>query len=167
MSWTSKYAGMALVAGFSITACTKQSQPALPPPSHTGKDIVACYVGPYTFSTQGLLQFGGFFNNGIIYYLDADSTLGIKAIDWDDHSIIIGGKFNGVGTYAVDSGYPTPNGKMFAYYDTGLNSYHAYQGAITVSYYDGNIIAGTFFFSASEGAKVVRATNGEFDIASH
>ena len=168
MSWSSKYVVGVLLVVFSFGACTKQSQPALPPPSHTGKNIFACSVNGGTFSTEGLVQFGGFFNNGIMCYVDADSNLDIKAIAWDERSMSIGGKFHGVGSYPVDSSYPTPAGAFSAYYsDTGLSSYRAFQGTVNITYYDGNIVAGTFFFSACKTGNVVHATNGEFDVMLH
>ncbi|MBC7553599.1 MAG: hypothetical protein H7257_06430 [Taibaiella sp.] len=99
----------------------------------------------------------------MIYY---DSIAVIQATSPDEpyFNLRMGGIFKrSLGTFPITR-TPFSKGAVFDTFTT--NS--IYGGSITYTYYDGNILAGTFAFDAvSANGSVVHITEGRFDIQNH
>ena len=136
---------------------------ALPGATHTGQNVVACYVNGNAFIASGHMPTGmGFFNWGDDYFI-YDSLLAIEGSNWNNESIHLSIKFTGLGTYNLTQNNSQP---PFAYYQDTGSAFSSINGSVTISYYDGNILAGKFAFDGkSASGSIVHVTNGEFDIA--
>ena len=156
---------------------TENHPPELPPATHVGADFLACKINGKIFISKGA---GGKFNQmgpGVVYIVAGDSTIYIDATTLNPHfEVTINSvyKFD-LSTYQFGENHFKSGGE----YDddtngtipTGINQFNtdkAHSGSVTITYYDGNILAGTFAFDAVNGNdSVVHITEGRFDIQNH
>ena len=159
--------------------CKKTGNPPLqlPPATHIGADILACKINGKIFISKGAGGKFGQMGPGVVYEVFNDSTVYIDATTLNPHyEIAINSiyKFN-LGSYQFGDNHFNSGGE---YYDdtngtipTGINQFNtdmAHSGSVTITYYDGNILAGTFAFDAVNGNdSVVHITEGRFDIQNH
>ena len=148
----------------------------LPPLTHTGENMMACRVnGQVIIASENTSDMS---NPSTVKYSSSP----------DNDLVYIGGVFvsprydieisfryaDTLGVYPILDKYP-----YFGYFwdytkaisPNDSNQFQpdrTHKGTITVSYNDGNIIAGTFAFDAvNRKGKVVHITDGRFDIVRH
>ena len=161
-----------------MSDCTKKpstnSNSSLPPATHIGANVVACYVNGKVFKAS--MYSSNLFVRGVDYSM-GDSFVVIFATVLDPHyNIEMGSKYQTIlGTYAIEQ-TPIMHGAEYDDFTnstlpTGNNTFltdSTHTGTITYTYYDGNILAGTFQFDAVNGAgQIAHITDGRFDIAKH
>ena len=153
------------------------SIPQLPPATRTGANMLACKINGKIFTAYGA---GGKMSQsgyGVLFAIYQDSTTFISATSqYPTMHIIIGTKYNFIlGTYQITQ-TPFINGGEFDDYTNGtlplgtnqFNTNSTYGGSVTYTYFDGNILAGTFAFDAVNiNDSVIHVTEGRFDIANH
>ena len=161
-----------------VSGCNKDNNSGtivLPPPSHNGSDVIAFIANKQVIIFQGPLTF---LTPGVAYRLYGDSTVLISASSFatPNYSISIRCNINAndmLGTYPIVS-YPYPLHAEFDDFSngtlaTGSNQFKVdstHTGSITITYYDGTILAGTFSFDAvNANDSVIHIINGEFDIS--
>jgi hypothetical protein len=159
-----------LTASFQEEKKVKQ----LPPITHTGENIFACKVDGQLMiasenSSQVIGEFGIKFShakaNGLMYIQGSCTS--------PQYDIELSFQYaDTIGTYPLVVNYP-----FYTYFwdysnsatPNASNQYApdaTHTGSINVTYYDGNIIAGTFSFDAvNRKGQVVHITEGRFDIA--
>ena len=135
----------------------------LPAATHTGVNILACKVNGKVYVVSGGKSRGiSFTNLGVAYTAYGDSNMYISSLAEDpSFSLQMGGKFNfATGTYPIAT-TPYLQGALYNQYMTDS----AHGGSITYTYYDGNILAGTFAFDVAAGNdSVIHITEGRFDL---
>ena len=155
-----------------IYSCTKtQGPPQLPPATHTGANVVACKVNGKVFIATGNFGNTGL---GVSYIITYDSIAFIdvlgdslyNTLGGNNFRLHITSKYIGIGTDSIINIPYSPGGGIYDdYYYTTIPPGG---GTVTYTYYDGNILAGTFAFDAADAAgTVVHITEGRFDIAKH
>ena len=158
-----------------LTSFIKQRfEKELPPLTHTGENMMACKInGKVIIAGQNLTNAAGVVNfssspDKDLLYISCEITsphYEIElSIDYDDT----------LGVYPIICSYP-----YFGYFwdythSISPNDSNQFQpdishpGSVTVTYNDGNIIAGTFAMEAvNRQGKVVHLTDGRFDIMAH
>ena len=160
------YACCPLFISFMVSCKKPVNAPLqLPPETHTGADIVAFKVNGkiYICDNPGgkLSQFTPGVNYGVY---DTNAVVSATSPEQPYFNIRMGGRFTrSLGTFPITR-TPFSKGAVFDTFTT--NS--IYGGSITYTYYDGNILAGTFAFDAvSTNDSVVHITEGRFDIQNH
>jgi hypothetical protein len=167
-----------LFASLFVAGCKKDNATStiiLPPPSHNGSDVIAFMANKKVIILSGPLTY---ISPGVSYRLYGDSTVYISASSTanPNYSISIRCNINYgniLGTYPIVSS-PYPLSAEFDDFSsgtvaTGSNQFKVdstHTGNITITYYDGTILAGTFSFDAvNADDSVIHITNGEFDIS--
>ena len=162
MKYTLIILGTILIAA--LTGCEKER---LPRPSQRGRNLVAWRTDGDASIAKGESFIGG---NRASYTLGADSVLSISGFGSSDNIVTLRCRFEELNT-------PLP---LFVYQATlssncddvpmGHCVYQTtpdYSGTVTVTYYDGNIIAGIFRTDVmNEAGEVKHITDGRFDIKS-
>jgi|GEM_PF-259749 len=150
--------------------------PQLPPVTHTGVNVLACKINGNVFIVSNN-QTGCLFcpKYGVSFIIYNTGLISIDALNQQPRfeiSINIPASDTISGNYQIPFTYPYFAG--FSNYDgdpISAGSYNidsANNGKITILYYDGNILAGTFAFDAvNSSGQVVHITEGRFDIANH
>ncbi|MBC7554119.1 MAG: hypothetical protein H7257_09075 [Taibaiella sp.] len=137
----------------------------LPPETHTGADILAFKANGKIYISKGAGGKLSQFNAGVSYGVyDSNAIIIASSRDASPFYMDISSKFShSLGTFKIE---PTPFSQG-ATFDT-FKTNNIYSGSITYTYYDGNILAGTFAFDAvSANDSVVHITEGRFDIQNH
>ena len=166
-------AGITMLLFFASFQGVKRTD-QLPPLTHTGENIFACKVnGQLMVATQNssavIGEFGIKFShakaNGLMYIQGSCNS--------PQYDIELSFRYNDTpGTYPLIVDYP-----FYVYFwnysksaaPSAANQYQpdaTHTGAINITYYNGNIVAGTFAFDAvNRNGEVVHVTEGRFDIA--
>jgi len=157
-----------LLPGFLLLYCgcgKPETVLQLPPLTHTGANIIAFEINGKVFISSGasgkLSQFGP----GVYYEVYGDSNAVISGTaDNPGFLISMGSKYKfALGTYKIDT---TPFSQGAVYDEFKTDSAHG--GYITYTYYDGNILAGTFALDVvNANDSVIHITDGRFDIQNH
>lgn len=163
-----------------LAGCTKVDQ--YPTLSHSGKNIVAYRLNGRAIVISGHLVHPS--GMGIylgpdwgVEYTNGSNYFGIYASDNTGmNNLGIQIKFDSTtGTYPIYMDptvvYPSITGAFYNTPSSGTNLHffqtdNSHTGYVHVTYYDGDIIAGTFSFDAVDSGQVCHITDGIFDIAS-
>ena len=158
----------ALLISMFTLGCKKQASTPLqlPPATHVGANILACKVNGQVVNSKGAAGKMSQFGDGVYYVVSGDSNAVVHATSSGNlpFSLDIGSKYRfALGTYKIEH-TPYSSGAGFNSFVT--DSTHG--GYITYTYYDGNILAGTFSFDAvNANDSVIHITEGVFDIENH
>ncbi len=140
----------------------KKTEPQLPPLTHTGANVVAFKANGKVCTATSPNGSFNLFTHPIYAVVYGDSNAVISASGYNpDFILTIGSKYRFVlGTYKIEN---TPYSQGALFQNFGTDSTHT--GSITYTYYDRNIVAGTFAFDAvNANDSVVHITDGRFDI---
>ena len=128
--------------------------------------MLACKINGQVVISRGAGGKMSLFGPGVYYavYGDSNAVIGASSADVFPFHLFMGSKYKfALGTYKIDT-TPYSQGAQFDEFGTTGN----YGGTITYTYYDGNILAGTFAFDAvSANDSVIHITEGRFDIQNH
>ena len=161
----------ALLTCMLTSGCKKQvsTAPQLPPATHVGADIVACKVNGQIIISKGAGGKFSQFDPGVMYGVsggpyDSSAIIFATASGNLPFTLEVCSKYKfALGTYKIER-TPYSSGAYFNSFVT--DSVHG--GYITYTYYDGNILAGTFYFDAVDANdSVIHVTEGVFDIDNH
>ena len=159
---------------FCLTACKKKDEESLlPEASHSGANTLGFLLNGQAESTSGKPD--NVFNWGTKYYNWYDTTLEIGGVprNWPRFNLSIRFPWNRTtGVYPLTFKYPCratymnyPDGSTIP---TGTNQYtndDQHTGQVTITYWDGYILAGTFEMNlVNDSGEVVHITSGRFDI---
>jgi len=150
-----------------LFSCKKASQD-LPPLTHSGKNIVAVKVNGKVYTANGkMIPFSPVTEGGVYFGLTADSSITIGAAQtspvWSFYVTFPYSKTSAI--------FPIGSTPFWASWSSGSNNdYQIYTdathtGTVTVDYYDGKILSGTFEYDGliSDGSGVDHV-EGNFDI---
>ncbi|MEO6832965.1 MAG: DUF6252 family protein [Chitinophagaceae bacterium] len=156
-----------------IYGCKKNDEIQLPYTTHTGANTFGCKINGETFVTSGDPS-ASWSNSGVKYSFYADSSIAIDAKQESPKKYIyFRFKFNSApGIYHLNDDYQyigtftdLSDGSTAVNGGNEYNSSSKHTGTITVTNYDGHIIAGTFSFDAvNDSGQLVHITEGRFDI---
>jgi hypothetical protein len=155
-----------------LLGCNKE---ALPPLTYEGKNVFACRINGKTFVTQG--KSGGILNFGGIRCIFNRSDSGVilsAQLQKPRHDFSFRFKYMGT-TFpsTITDDYPY----RAYYYDysggsalpgsgTTYQTDSTHSGTLTITYYDGKVLAGIFEIDMVNGnGELVHITDGRFDVS--
>lgn len=170
---------IAAVSVFALLSCRKNQESPLPVETHTGANTMGFSLNDANYSASGklgadLLSFGGVSYNS--FALNRDNAIHIEG-RWDESDHPFELYFNIIyedtlGTYTLKDGTFYLGGQPASDANTFITT-DAYNGTVTVKYFDGSfnpykfgtIFAGTFDMEAiNSKGNTIHLSNGRFDI---
>ena len=156
-----------------FASCKKKSaESELPDATNTGMRTIGFLANGQSRYTSG--EPNSVWSAGVEYGHFADSTIDIVSSAGSPRfTFIVRFRFaDKVGSYPLSSAYPCrayyfepTNGSTIPTDDTEFKNDGLHTGQVKITYWDGNIIAGTFDMDlVNKSGGIVHITNGRFDI---
>ncbi|MEX0966262.1 MAG: hypothetical protein WD077_03425 [Bacteroidia bacterium] len=160
-----------LLAG---SGCKKQEpELKLPPLTHEGKNILACKINGEIFIAEGEPG-GGWSQDGVIYRFTKDSAIYLSGQEEEKPlkaylslSFIYSKAANVFKLLQYEKRHGTVILPVDEYVlaESEFNTNEEHTGTVTVTYFQADIIAGTFEFEAVDSrGELVHVTDGRFDL---
>ncbi|MEX0966904.1 MAG: hypothetical protein WD077_06675 [Bacteroidia bacterium] len=163
-----------------VSGCKKEPpKPQLPPYTQEGKNIFACKISGEVFIAEGVMDNNPMSPKGVDYYWilsGSDTLIYINANEEKPLKASISLKFifeslnfaKELNQYEKSVGYFYIPVENYVLAESKYSTNEDHKGWVTVKYFQNNILAGTFEFTAiDDRGEIIHITEGRFDLSTN